>query len=392
MQPEYDVIILGGGCAGLSLGMRLAKSGADSPRTLILERRNEYTNDRTWCFWDDGSSPMCHLASHKWQSMTIRAASRSLTVNCGQTPYHLIPAASFYSEALEAIRTSSMVKLVTGSVPMREPYKQGREWRVDTEDGSYRAKAIVDTRPGPRPTAGGAMLWQSFHGQEIECNAPAFDPKRMDLMDFSLSNRERIRFTYVLPVSAHRALIEVTVLSQQPVNYGELSAELAIAVSRHAQGAPFSVLREEHGILPMGQSRSERGADPTYVRAGLAGGAARPSTGYAFQRIQRWADLCCAQLIAGKWPAGHAADPPLLRALDHLFLSVLRSRPEEAPSLFLALFEKTSTPRMIRFLSDRANALDYASVVWALPFLLFIQEIPRALMTQAGQPQESPIA
>jgi lycopene beta-cyclase len=143
----------------------------------------------------------------------------------------------------------------------------------------------------------------------------------------------------------------------------------------------------------MGQSRHEEGPNPanapTYVRAGLAGGAARPSTGYAFQRIQRWADLCAAQLAAGKLPVAHPADPPLLRALDHLFLSVLRSRPERAPSLFLALFEKTSTPRMIRFLSDRATPLDYASVVWALPFLLFIQEIPRALAAQAGQPQES---
>ena len=42
MESDYDIIIVGGGCAGLSLAMRLAKLGDDCPRVALLERRDSY--------------------------------------------------------------------------------------------------------------------------------------------------------------------------------------------------------------------------------------------------------------------------------------------------------------------------------------------------------------
>ena len=383
MIIDHDLIIIGGGCAGLSLGMRVAKLGKSCPRTLILERRTHYTNDRSWCFWGDGSPMLRSLVSHSWDSMTVQTDSHSITVNCGQFPYRVIPADVFYSEAVETIRRNPRVQLVHGTNLAAAPVKSNGKWHIDTGTLSLSAKIIVDTRPDAPPRLGGAMLWQSFYGQEIECDQPVFDPARIDLMDFSrdIGSSKRIRFTYVLPTTTRRALVEVTVISPEPFHRHELATELSIALGRHTKGSSFKVVRSENGVLPMGLSRERGASDPTYIRAGLPGGAARPSTGYAFQRIQRWADLCAARINAGKAPAAHPSDPMVLRALDHLFLSVLRSRPERAPSLFLSIFEKTSTPRMIRFLSDRATALDYASVAWALPFLLFIQEIPRALST-----------
>ena len=48
---QVDLIILGGGCAGLSLALNLAKQGSVCPNTLILEKREAYSNDRTWGFW-----------------------------------------------------------------------------------------------------------------------------------------------------------------------------------------------------------------------------------------------------------------------------------------------------------------------------------------------------
>lgn len=393
MRSDYDLMILGGGCAGLSLGMRLAKLADRCPLTLLVERRTEYENDKTWCFWDDGSSSAGHLARHRWGSMRITLASQTATLSCLKAPYTMVEGGAFYSGALREIAKSDRITLAKGLVPLREPFRRGNLWHVETASGCFKARMIVDTRPESTPCQGGAMLWQSFHGQEIECNEPIFDPSTLELMDFSRTSSGRIQFVYVLPMSHRRALVEVTVLSPDPVEHAELSAELAIATARYSQGSLFSVVRSEHGILPMGKTgvKVPKGArpDPTYVRAGLSGGAARPSTGYAFQRIQHWADLCGAKLAEGKLPIAHPADPPLLRALDHLFLSVLRSRPEQAPSLFYSLFDKTSTPRLIRFLSDRATALDYVSVACALPFLLFIQEIPRVVMKQIFQPRES---
>ncbi|HBM51941.1 MAG TPA: lycopene cyclase, partial [Deltaproteobacteria bacterium] len=48
----WDAIVLGAGCAGLTLVNELIARGEGQLRILLLEERNEYTNDRTWCFWN----------------------------------------------------------------------------------------------------------------------------------------------------------------------------------------------------------------------------------------------------------------------------------------------------------------------------------------------------
>jgi lycopene beta-cyclase len=75
---------------------------------------------------------------------------------------------------------------------------------------------------------------------------------------------------------------------------------------------------------------------------------------------------------------GHAPDPALLRAMDRLFLCVLRTQPVAAPEMFLSMFKKVAADRIIRFLSDRGTLQDYAAVASALPLTPFIKEIPTA--------------
>jgi len=106
--------------------------------------------------------------------------------------------------------------------------------------------------------------------------------------------------------------------------------------------------------------------DASYVVAGLTAGGARPSSGYAFARIQRWASCCAFSLAAGNGPLGHAPDGVIQRAMDALFLKLVRARPDLAPDLFVALFAGTDTQSVIRFLSDRATLRDYARVVASL--------------------------
>ncbi len=48
-MKEFDYIILGGGCAGLSLAYELNINKKLDDKTLaIVETRNEYKRDKTW--------------------------------------------------------------------------------------------------------------------------------------------------------------------------------------------------------------------------------------------------------------------------------------------------------------------------------------------------------
>jgi len=376
---NYDLVILGGGCAGLSLAMRLADLGTLCPRTLVIEKRSAYANDRTWCFWGESSKRVDHLVRHRWQSVTLRDGDRFVAVDCAAMPYQMINAEAFYEDALRAIAESEQIDLATGAVLFSEPLKTGHAWQIETNQGLCSSAKIVDTRPPPPPESGAALLWQSFYGCEIEADRDLFDADCAELMHFTRSSAERVNFNYLLPFSSRRALVEATVFGVEPMGRGQLEGELRNAFERQTRGAGFQVLRTENGILPMGGTRQDQASDATYVKAGLSAGAGRASTGYAFQRIQRWADRCAQVLSRGELPMNHPPDPALLQALDYLFVSVLRSRPSAAPSLFLDLFERTDTRRMIRFLSDAGTLADYAAVAAALPAGLFIREIPRAL-------------
>jgi len=55
LNKVYDYIIAGGGCAGLSLVMRMLKEPQlSTKKILIIDKDSKQLNDRTWCYWEKG--------------------------------------------------------------------------------------------------------------------------------------------------------------------------------------------------------------------------------------------------------------------------------------------------------------------------------------------------
>lgn len=380
MKNDADLIILGGGCAGLSLAMQLAELGEKAPRTLVLESRHEYVNDRTWCFWRHPDAAMSELATHQWNAFSVSTGTGRIVRDCSAAPYRMIPSGAFYAAAREKIARSPGTELLIGNPITSEPVREEGSWRVMGRNGPLSAKWIVDTRPLNPRTSPQPHLWQSFLGQEIVTEKECFDPECAELMDFSESTPSRILFLYLLPFSKNRALIEATVFGREPLSPEDHTPALRSLIVKRIGKTDFSVMRSEHGILPMGRRLTPPHRGRGYVHAGLAAGGARPSTGYAFQRIQRWARECAAAMARGEAPLAHAADPLMQRAMDEIFLHVLRSRPDLAPGLFFSLLGKVEPRRIARFMSDRGRLSDYAAVITALPPWPFLRELPGAVL------------
>ena len=374
---ENDLLILGGGAAGLSLARRLAEQGTTAPRTLVLESRVDYADDRTWCFWMHPTAQLTHLVRRRWAKVSLASSTERVLVDCAEFPYALLPSGGFYQDSRECIARSERVRLAMGVAVLGAPRKVDGLWEVATSAGVQRARWIVDTRPSAPPAEGAAVLWQSFLGQEIEAAGPVFDPTVAEIMHFTQGEAGQILFHYLLPLSPTRALLEVTAFSPKPVGPDGFRAELNRFIDRRLEGRRYQLRREEQGILPMGLPMPVPSADATYVRAGLMAGGARASSGYAFQRIQRWAERCAQSLAAGHGPQPHAADGWILRRMDALFLQVLRRRPELAPTLFLAMFSRVAPARLARFMSDQATLLDNLAVIAALPPGPFLRELFR---------------
>ena len=276
MSEAFDLVILGGGCAGLSLSMALAAQGRLCPRTLVIEARTEYTNDRTWCYWADRSALVPCQAQHRWQTMRVAHAGQSVLLDCGSTPYQMVAAQDFYAAAQALIDQQSNMALRLGTSVVGEPSRSDAVWNIRTSSGNVTARSVVDTRPAQPPRRDGATLWQSFYGQEIECSAALFDPSSLDLMNFFTPNASDVSFVYVLPVTPTRALVEITVFGATPLAPRDLRTRLAAALAQHVGGAPFATLRSEHGILPMGLKGTPRSEPKSYVKVGVMAGGARP--------------------------------------------------------------------------------------------------------------------
>jgi lycopene beta-cyclase len=377
-----DLIVIGAGCAGLSLGFHLAKMGKDAPKTIFLEQRTEYHNDRTWCFWGHPKTPFMELVQNRWSKVKVKdSQERSALIECESSPYQLLIASDFYQHTLERIEKNSKLELRKGVKLTNEPVSMGGEWLVQTNAGYFKTKAIIDTRPLPMNSMRDTTLWQSFVGYEIECDAPLFDANTAHLMDFSEANSDFVGFTYVLPFSSTKALIEFTSFGSQPYSKEELLGQLDKTVAKYVGDSHFSIIRTESGLIPMGLGATHPARKNTlpvsYAKVGVTAGSARPATGYTFQRIQAWAQECAKELQRTGLPISHSADSFLLSKMDTIFLNVLRNNPQMGSSLFMDMFSKVSHPRLIRFLSDQGGLLDYLAVVTALPPLPFLKEVFR---------------
>ena len=183
-------------------------------------------------------------------------------------------------------------------------------------------------------------------------------------MHFRRGHSDGVDFLYVLPFAVDRALVEVTSFARTAPSRAAMQAWLDAEIDALEPGG-HDVVRTEAGALPM-EVGFRAAAQPGTVHMGLAGGAARPATGYAFQRIQAQADTLAGHLIAGRPPV-LPRDGAALAWMDAIFLKVLATWPARGPALFEALFGRVGPDRLERFLSGSTRADDRLAVITALP-------------------------
>ena len=365
-----DLIILGGGCAGLSLAYRLAQHD-DAPRTLIIDPRHEYTNDRTWCGWPVNSHPFQEDVRARWHELTLHTDQARTTVESRRYPYEMLEAERFYDRTLAAVEAHPSIKRLQAHAIDVEDREDGVT--VTLESGEkVQARFGVDSRPHPKPLAS-PWLWQDFAGINVQADNL---PQRAELMDFRVNDDPQtgIDFLYVLPYAPDQALFEWTRFGRPPTSPTILERKLEEHLDTRLGAGRWQALRRETGTLPMAPPTRTNGR--SMVVTGAYGGAMRAATGYAFHAIQRWADECAAALIRGEPPMG-AQPGRILPRLDRIFMSTLARHPERAPEFYRLLFENAPTDRLIRFLNGVPGVRDTLSVMNALPWAPLIESTLR---------------
>ena len=91
-MKKFNYVIIGGGCAGLSLAYELEVNDKLKDKTLaIIETREGYKRDKTWSFWKvfDHNFDDCVIKS--WNNFTINTSEGFRELSNKSFPLRLIP-------------------------------------------------------------------------------------------------------------------------------------------------------------------------------------------------------------------------------------------------------------------------------------------------------------
>ena len=353
-MKEFDYVIIGGGCAGLSLAYELEINDKLKHKTLaIIEPRKEYKRDKTWSFWKVFNHNFEDCVIKSWNNFTINTAESSHELANEKFPYQSIDSGKFYEKINLRLSGNSNINF----------------FKSLTEINSKNSLVFNSVFEGELNKS---ELWQHFQGIEIETPKDIFDDEILNLMDFNCDQRNDIHFFFFLPINRNTALIETTCLSVLKDNsLMDYDLQLENYIKNNLGIKNYKINFTEKGAIPLFYP-SFKDDDKT-INIGSAGGMTRLSTGYTFLNIQEHSKYIVENIHEIKKIKSFNIGKKY-QFLDRVFLRVLKKHPEKMPEIFLGMF-KTPSNTVIKFLSNKSNIFEDINIISKMPKLIFIRAL-----------------
>jgi lycopene beta-cyclase len=382
MAPDYDYIIAGGGCAGLSLAYALAHSPLQDRRVLIVDREAKAKNDRTWSYWTDHANQFDHIVLKNWQKITFIGDDYHHVSQLEQYRYQTIRGEDFYREIKEKIASKPNFSWLFGEVA--QVADQGDTALVEVNGQQFTAHYVFDSlyRPeqyGPH-AADYHFTLQHFKGYVVRTPQPAFDPETITMFDFRTEQKDGAFFFYVLPFTADTALVEYTGFSKGLLPLDEYDAELRAYLRDTLQLTDYEIIEEEFGAIPM-TDYAFPAREGRVVKIGVQGGQSKPSTGYAFYRIQQQVAALVKSLAETGAPFAVPRPKPQFRAYDSLLLNILHRDGEQIKPIFTQMFARNPIERILRFLNEDSSLYEDLCIITSVPPKPFLQAIRNVFLS-----------
>ncbi|MFG2290651.1 lycopene cyclase family protein [Streptomyces sp. NPDC048595] len=349
-----EVVVVGGGAAGLSLAHWLTRTGTTSVTVVEAPDGPLRPAERTWCYWDDTPGEFEEAVVASWSRLRVLGADgREVTAGTAPLRYRMLRSAPFEALVRSRLARYPQARILRATAQAVRTVAGGAEVRCVTPDGRVRllrGRFVFDSRPLRRLPPARTTLLQHFRGWFVRTAGECFDPEVADLMDFRVPQPGHgLAFGYVLPLAPDRALVEYTEFSRAPLATAAYEAALRHYTGEVLRLGTLTVDAAEQGVIPMTDARFPRRIGPAVFRVGAAGGATRPATGYTFAAVQRQSRAIAAALRGG----GDLAPRPHGRralAMDAVLLRALDTGRIDGPGFFTDLFRRIPTARLLRFL------------------------------------------
>jgi lycopene beta-cyclase len=376
---KYDFIICGAGCAGLSLLMRMIRSGKFNDRKiLLLDKEPKTKNDRTWCFWEKETGFFEEVVYRKWSKVSFLSPGYSSSMDISPYEYKMVRGIDFYDYCFNEIRKHDNIEIVFGNINSWSFEKEAVVFTIDNKE--YRLgdaeifSSLYQSDEGNKKTI---RLLQHFKGWLIETKKPSFNPDEAVLMDFRVDQNKGTTFSYVLPLTATTALVEYTLFTKELLPLEEYDKELKNYIRSYLGTDDYAVKEMEFGVIPMTNERFRFAGHGWQI--GAAGGQTKASSGYTFQFIQKQSQQIVDYLIGGKSLNSLPDTPKRFRFYDNTLLHILYHNKYPGDKIFTQLFKKNKPQQVLRFMDNESSFKEELKIISSLPTWPFLKAAMKQL-------------
>ncbi|MBC8767383.1 lycopene cyclase [Arenibacter sp. BSSL-BM3] len=377
-MATYDYIIIGAGASGLLLADALGKDNFFAQKTiLVLDKNLNKQNDRTWCFWEIGQGDFDAILHKIWDHIFVADDKFYKRTPIAPYKYKMLRAEDFYHTYRNKINGHSNITFLEGNV--NEIKEMGHEVLVTTDSDTFKGKKIFSSIFDYKPLLKQKkypVLQQHFIGWFIKTTKPIFDRDQATFMDFSVPQKENTRFMYVLPFSETEALVEYTLFSKNVLPDHEYEEAINSYLNEDLNCKEYEILEKEKGSIPMSCYNFNVHNSKNILHIGIAGGWAKPSSGYTFMRTYQKTGALIPFLKKDK-PLNTFFKKDRFWFYDLLLLDILHRNNNKGRLIFGQLFKQRKAQNIFKFLDEKTSIWEDLKIIAACPKKEFIQALIR---------------
>lgn len=376
IMVDSNIIVVGGGCAGMQLLNALLKLPAEQSGKILLIESNQPIIHKSWCFWSKMESEYDFLVDKNWSELKFGSPGSELSEIISPYRYNYINSEKFFKYHEELISNSLRVRVIHDEVIQFKA--EGDFTQVYTRNSQFTARHVYNSTIKTNLADNNKiLLWQHFKGWFIKTDQAVFNSDQATIMDFNIDQDQAAHFMYVLPFSSTEALIEFTSFSALDSYSDQVYDSYLLNYISAKFNCTYEIIREEKGKIPMTDFSFPARDKEGVIQIGSAAGAIKPSTGYAFNRISKHTEYLISCFLENNELIERKTGSGRFHFYDTLLLQIIKDQPEKVSVIMDQLFVNNSFRKILSFLDESTSPFEELGLFSTLPKRLFLKQVAK---------------